>query len=167
MYHSIREFEENYKYESGGTLKILKCLTDESLKQAVTDGHRNLGRIAWHITTTIPEMMNRTGLGVSAVKAEDPVPATAREIADAYEKASTELLEKIKANWNDESLQVEDEMYGMKWKKGATLSILIGHESHHRGQMTVLMRQAGLKVIGIYGPSYDEWDQFDQKPPEV
>jgi uncharacterized damage-inducible protein DinB len=32
--------------------------------------------------------------------------------------------------------------------------------------MTVLMRQAGLKVPGIYGPSYEEWLQFGMKAPE-
>ena len=37
------------------------------------------------------------------------------------------------------------------------LSALIRHEAHHRGQMTVLMRQAGLTVPGVYGPSREEW----------
>ena len=83
------------------------------------------------------------------------------------EKASQEILQQVTTTWTDESLQQEDDMYGMKWKKGLTLSILITHEVHHRGQMTVLMRQAGLKVPGVYGPSYDEWDQYGQKPPEV
>ena len=32
---------------------------------------------------------------------------------------------------------------------------LLHHEIHHRGQMTVLMRQAGLKLPGVYGPSAD------------
>jgi len=31
--------------------------------------------------------------------------------------------------------------------------MLIAHQGHHRAQMTVLMRQAGLKVPGVYGPS--------------
>ena len=30
---------------------------------------------------------------------------------------------------------------------------LINHQNHHRGQMTVLMRQAGLTVPGVYGPA--------------
>jgi uncharacterized damage-inducible protein DinB len=35
--------------------------------------------------------------------------------------------------------------------------MFIRHEVHHRGQMTVLMRQAGLPLHGFYGPSRDEW----------
>ena len=37
----------------------------------------------------------------------------------------------------------------------ATLMVMLHHEIHHRGQMTVLMRQAGLKLPGVYGPSAD------------
>jgi hypothetical protein len=32
--------------------------------------------------------------------------------------------------------------------------------------MTVLMRQAGLKVPGVYGPSREEWSQFGMQPQE-
>lgn len=53
-------------------------------------------------------------------------------------------------------------MYGMKWEKGFTLQILMHHEIHHRGQMTVLMRQEGLKNPGIMGPSKEEWEQNTQ-----
>gem|GEM_PF-5815448 len=52
----------------------------------------------------------------------------------------------------------EDNMYGEVWKKGQTLIYLLLHQTHHRGQMTVLMRQAGLKVSGIYGPAKEEWE---------
>ena len=48
-------------------------------------------------------------------------------------------------------------MYGEKWPRGMSLSALMAHETHHRGQMTVLMRQAGLPVPGVYGPAKEEW----------
>ena len=58
-------------------------------------------------------------------------------------------------------------MYGATWPRSFTLFVLIGHEIHHRGQMTVLMRQAGLKVPGIYGPSYEEWVNYKMQPPAI
>ena len=67
-------------------------------------------------------------------------------------------------NWNDESLLESDEMYGDSWKRGTTLTILISHQAHHRGQMTVLMRQAGLLVPGVYGPSKEEWVSYGMEP---
>ncbi|MBK8721797.1 MAG: hypothetical protein IPL95_05830 [Saprospiraceae bacterium] len=44
-------------------------------------------------------------------------------------------------------------MYGELWTKGNTLAILIRHQAHHRGQLSILMRQNGCKVPGVYGPS--------------
>lgn len=58
-------------------------------------------------------------------------------------------------------------MYKEKWTIGLTLSILISHQIHHRGQMTVLMRQAGLRVPGVFGPSREEWAEFRMEAPNV
>jgi hypothetical protein len=33
--------------------------------------------------------------------------------------------------------------------------------------MTVLMRQAGLKVPGIYGPAKEEWSIYGAPVPEI
>ena len=167
MFRKVSDFEQNWTYEMSATQKMMDALTDESLSQAVTEGHRTLGRMAWHIVTTIPEMMAHCGLKVTTVKKEAPVPATADEIKKAYAAVSKELLDQIKADWTDDTLLVEDEMYGEKWMRGITLLILIKHEVHHRGQMTVLMRQAGLKVPGVYGPSKEEWAAYNAPAPEI
>jgi len=37
--------------------------------------------------------------------------------------------------------------------KGALLRFLIDHQTHHRGQMMVLLRQAGLPVPPVIGPT--------------
>ena len=62
-------------------------------------------------------------------------------------------------------LKDEINMYGQMWTREATLTSLVVHQIHHRAQMTVLMRQAGLKVPGIYGPSKEEWGQFGMQAP--
>jgi uncharacterized damage-inducible protein DinB len=51
-------------------------------------------------------------------------------------------------------------MYGEHWPRGLTLQALVFHEIHHRGAMTVLMRQAGLTVPGIYGPNREETERM-------
>jgi uncharacterized damage-inducible protein DinB len=167
MFHTIDEFEKSWGQESANTQKQIDRLTDASLGQAIVDGHRTLGRIAWHIVTTIPEMMSKTGLKLSSIDFKAPVPASADVIKKVYARASKELMDAVKSNWDDAGLMVEDEMYGEKWKRGVTLQILINHEVHHRGQMTVLMRQAGLIVPGFYGPAKEEWSRFGGQPPKV
>jgi uncharacterized damage-inducible protein DinB len=166
MYTSSSKFLKDWKYESEATEKLMKNLTDESLNQKVTPDGRSLGFISWHIALTIPEMLGKTGLKLDGPSESSPIPGSAKEILAVFDKASRSLSEQIEKNWTDETLETEDEMYGEKWKKGMTLSALILHQAHHRGQMTVLMRQAGLKVTGVYGPSKEEWADMGMEPIE-
>jgi len=167
MIHTIDEFERLWGHEGTSTLKIMRALSDASLSQAVAPQDRTLGRVAWHVVQSIEEMMGRTGLKVAGPGESAPVPGSAKEIADTYEEVSNSLMEQIKGNWNDATLMVEDDMYGEKWKRGLTLAILAHHQIHHRAQMTVLMRQAGLKVPGVYGPAREEWAEHGMPAPEV
>ena len=160
MYRKLEDFVKDWTNESKSTLKIFNNLTDESLAKKVNENVRTAGRLAWHITTSIGEMAHRTGLTFKTVDENSLVPATAMEIMEAYKQASENLLSDIKANWHDESLFVEDDMYGEKWKRGTTLGILISHQIHHRAQLTVVMRLNGLKVPGVFGPSKEEWTSF-------
>lgn len=146
---------------------MLDKLTDKSLDQQICDDHRTLGRIAWHLAGSVPEMMSRTGLDFGDVDAEASVPSTAAEIATAYKRFTASLLEQVKAKWDDSALQVENNMYGEQWKRCDTLHILMLHDIHHRGQMTVLMRQAGLIVSDIYGPALEGWAAYKMPVPKV
>ena len=160
MFRTINDFLDDWKHESEATLKVFKNLTDESLNQKVTVDGRSLGFIAWHITQTIGEMMSKTGLIFLDFDEEAKVPLHTIEIIAQYEKLSNQLKIQVEESWTDEMLKDDLNMYGQVWKRASVLSSLIAHQAHHRGQMTVLMRQAGLKVPGVYGPSKEEWAAF-------
>src|SRR5512135_2391823 len=166
MCRHVQDCLDTWGHERGANLKILRALTDASLAQAVTTGHRTLGRLAWHVATTPAEMMERTGLKVGGPPHESPPPKTAAAIVTTYEASSNAVADGV-GGWSDATLEVEDDMYGQKWARGMTLLALIAHQTHHRGQMTVLMRQAGLEVPGVYGPSRDEWAKMGMQPPPV
>jgi uncharacterized damage-inducible protein DinB len=167
MFVKLKHFERAWQHESESTLRVLRALTDASLAQPVAPQERTLGRIAWHVTTTLPEMMGRTGLKLAGPDEHAPMPQTAAAIAAGYQAASASLVDAIAAAWTDETLQQTDDMYGQTWKRGVTLSALITHQAHHRGQMTVLMRQAGLKVPGVYGPAREDWAGMGMEPPSI
>jgi uncharacterized damage-inducible protein DinB len=155
MIRRVADFEKIWKRESETTATVLAALTDASLTQPVTPRDRTLGELAWHVATSVA-MMSRAGLAVAAPAEDAPCPATAREIHDAYVLAATSVLEQVVGTWTDQTLAVEDDMYGEAWPRGMTLLALVLHEAHHRGAMTVLMRQAGLVVPGIYGPNREQ-----------
>ncbi len=160
MYRKLEDFINDWTIESESTLKVFSNLTDESLTKKVDDNVRTAGRLAWHITTAIGEMGHRTGLTFKTVEADSVIPTTAKEIVEAYKEASENLLAAIKSNWNDDTLSVEDDMYGEMWKRGTSLGVIISHQVHHRAQLTVVMRLNGLKVPGVFGPSKEEWTSY-------
>ena len=167
MITTISQFEHSYSQEIESTQKVFKHLTNASLTQVVHPDVRTLGRLAWHIVTTLPEMTSKMCITIAGPKEHDPIPATAKEVLQGYSDAAISLLETIKKNWTDETLDIVDDMYGEKWKRGLSLSGMIKHEIHHRAQMIVLMRQLGLAVPGVYGPTRDEWAQFGMQPPVI
>ena len=167
MYNSITDFIEDWNQEAASTQKVLDVLTDGSLQQAVSPDDRTLGRIAWHVVTSTPEMLNEFGITVETVENSSSVPSSAKQIADTFRKVTADTVDAVKQQWTDVSLKEMKNVYGMDMQKAVTLSMLIKHIIHHRGQMTVLMRQAGVNVPGIYGPSRDEWSQMGMEAPAL
>ena len=165
MFLSVSTFLQAWEKEAESTQRILDALTDDFLNQLVAAQDRTLGRIAWHLVTTIPEMMARTGLILESINEDAPLPNTAEVILHNYREVSNSLVTAIRNQWNDQTLLEKRDMYGETWTNGYTLSALIDHQIHHRGQITVLMRQAGLKVPRIYGPSREDWNQIGMEPP--
>ncbi|WP_144548204.1 DinB family protein [Bacillus sp. X1(2014)] len=165
MYTSIAEFIEEWNQEASSTQKVLDVLTDQSLQQEVSPEDRTLGRIAWHVVESTPGMLNEFGITVEHVGNGDVVLTSAKTIADTFRKVTADTIEAVKQQWTDASLTEMKNVFGMEMPKGVTLSLLIKHIIHHRGQMTVLMRQAGLTVPGVYGPAREEWIHMGMKAP--
>lgn len=157
MFTSIADFKNSWKFESDATLRVLRNLTDQSLSQRVEPEGRTLARLAWHIVTTLAEMPHEAGVTTGDPSTDAPQPENAQMIATAYEESSRLMMIAIESAWNDEQLQDKIPMYGETWTKGAVLECLVTQQAHHRGQMTVRMRQAGLRVPGIYGPAREDW----------
>ena len=156
LFTSLQHFLAVWQQESAQTARVLERITDESLSQPVAPGHRTLGELAWHLTTALQEIAGKTGLRFDGPGQVVARPATAQAVRDAYVNAARSLAEAVTDSWTEETLSERHEIYGRQWENGATLMVMLHHEIHHRGQMTVLMRQAGLRLPGVYGPSADD-----------
>ncbi|HJW09675.1 MAG TPA: DinB family protein [Holophagaceae bacterium] len=173
MYRRIDDFRKHWQEEVEDTLKVLNAIPDAKLDQAVTPEHRDLRRLAWHLASSIVSLPAELGLTVDGPKvspqgADLETPSESiRELRAVYAKAAASLLEQLKG-WDDADLLVEDTMFGhMVWARGYSLMALAMHQAHHRGQMTVLMRQAGLRVPEFYGPTKESWAGMGVPAPTV
>jgi len=156
MYSTIAEFVEDWTRESAISLKVQRVLTDPSLQQKTDPEGRTLGSLAWHMVIMIGLTGSSVGLEVDAPPRGTDAPASAALIADAYEKAARSMSEQASARLKDAQLPSEISYFGRTLPMARVLDSLIRHQIHHRAQMTVLLRQAGLVPPGVYGPSLEE-----------
>ena len=167
MYVTILDFIKEWNREAMLTQNVLDGLTDESLKKQVYPEGRTLGRIAWHLTTNIPDYLTHFGLNIDGVKNAENVPTSAKEIAETFKEVSSLVAQIIEKQWTDKSIEQIQEAFGRQESNAQILMGLIKHIVHHRGQITVLMRQAGLKPFGVYGPPKEDWIHLGvENPPQ-
>ena len=167
MYVTISDFIKEWNREAMLTQNVLDGLTDESLKQQVYPEGRTLGRIAWHLTTNIPDYLTHFGLNIDGVKNAENVPTSAKEIAETFKEVSSLVAQIIEKQWTDKSIEQIQEAFGRQESNAQILMGLIKHIVHHRGQITILMRQAGLKPFGVYGPPKEDWIHLGvENPPQ-
>ena len=163
MYQTINEFVDEWNNEAESTQKLLDVLTDSSLGQEVAPGYRTLGRLAWHIVTSLPVSV----FGVEPTQDSSNVPSSAKQIADGFRKVSAAISDAVTKNWTVATLAEVHTVFGAKLPLQVALPLVIKHLIHHRGQLTVLMRQAGLQVPGVYGPAREEWAAIGLEAPTL
>ena len=155
MFTSVTAFLEAWRRESACTARVIGAVSDDALGFRGHDRGRSLGELAWHLVTAVREIGKHTGIVVDGPAKDVEMPPAVTEIRGAYEKAAASVADAVEGGWFDGTLAVEDDVYGASWPRGKTLLVLLCHEIHHRGQLTLLLRQAGLTVPPVYGPSAD------------
>lgn len=104
MYNKVTEFIEDWNYESGSTLKVFENLTDGSLSFKPNKNVRSPGKLAWHIVTSLGDMVHRTGLKFDTVAEDSPVPITVNKIYEEFKRTSDKMINAIEQEWNDNTL---------------------------------------------------------------
>jgi uncharacterized damage-inducible protein DinB len=165
MYRTIADFVKDRNEESAATLQVFNAVRPEALDQRAFANGMSVRELAWHITTALGGVLAQAGLVVDAPSYEDPIPDDFNAIIAAYERSSRSLVENVEKEWNDAQLPDDVTMWGMQFTYGRALSGLNHHEIHHRGEMMTLLRLAGLRVPGIYGPTYEEMEEMKKAMP--
>ena len=155
MYRKIEDFIQDWNESAAGTLAVFRAMTDDKLNQAIAEEHNTLGWLAWHLTNAPVFLTKFVGVNLAPVGNPAEVPASAKTIADSYQGMSSALAEAVRT-LSDADLAEEVDAFGGKMARGQILRKIVDHQTHHRGQMTVLLRQAGLPVPGVMGPTKEQ-----------
>ena len=155
MYRTIDDFKSAWALEREATLQCFRSLTDESLKYHSTLFPRGLGRVAYHIAEAPSSLLADAGVTVAGPEFGHEASSTKHLITE-YERASQALVDTV-TKWNDDELADHVIFFGRDMRKGMLLNVLVNHQAHHRGQLTVLMREAGISIPSFFGPTIEAW----------
>jgi uncharacterized damage-inducible protein DinB len=156
MYRTVKDFLFDWTAATQGTVQVLEAMTDDKLDQAIAEGHNTLGWLGWHLANSPLFFGGLVGLNVSPAGDSKVVPSRASEIVEGYKKVAESLKNEVENNLTDETIVEKVESPFGLVPRGAMLRVMIDHQTHHRGQMTVLLRQAGLTVPGVMGPTKEQ-----------
>jgi uncharacterized damage-inducible protein DinB len=154
MYRKAEDFIADWKGASKGTLKVIQAIPDEKMDVAIVEGHNSLGWLSWHLVGVAGAFGHFMGLQIPAPGPDMAQPETMAEIAEAYEQVMKAYESEV-VKLTDEMLLEEVPAFGGSMARGKLLHLVIDHQTHHRGQMTVLLRQQGLKVPPVMGPTQE------------
>ena len=148
--------------ESQTTRRVLERVPGDRLGWKPHDKSMSLGQLALHIASTpgaVSDMVRHSPM--QPPQFVQPSAATAAELVPALEQSVAKAKENLRAIGDAglgstfRVMQGDTELMAMP--VGAALRfIMLNHWYHHRGQLSVYLRELGVPVPSIYGPSADE-----------
>ena len=146
-------FTKFWVKESTTTRKVLARIPEDS-DYRPDPKSRTAHEIAWQIVCEEKMIIDALESG-KAEWAPPPMPATMKEVLEAYERQSAGMEERWKnlpdAKWNGTL-----EFFGSERPASPMAWSFLFDIVHHRGQITTYLRPMGSTVPQIYGPSGDE-----------
>ena len=155
----LQELEQ----EAQTTRRVLERIPENQLNWRPHPKARTLGELALHVAT-VPGSVAEFIASPSPAQVPDfidPSPPSAAELIPALDE-SIAKAKRVLARMDDEALmstlrlvQGEREVFAIP-RAALLRSIMLNHWYHHRGQLTVYLRQLDVPVPSVYGPSADE-----------
>ena len=155
----LQELEQ----EAQTTRRVLERVPDDQLAWRPHEKARTLGELALHVAM-VPGAVAELVASQSTVQApqfSDPHPKTASELIPALDE-SIAKAKKVLSGMDDVALMAtwrmmhgERELFAVP-RMAILRSVMLNHWYHHRGQLTVYLRELDVPIPSIYGPSADE-----------
>ena len=159
---AIEMLLQELNHEAQATRRVLERVPEDRLGWKPHDRSMSLGQLALHVAVVpgaIAEMSQRSPFPVPQGKHSSPT--SARQLLETLDQ-SLDKARQILGGIDDAALanawrMVDGDREVMTMPVGALLrALMLNHWYHHRGQLCVYLRQVGVPVPSIYGPSADE-----------
>jgi uncharacterized damage-inducible protein DinB len=149
-------------HEARATRRLLERVPGDRLNYRPHEKSMTLGQLALHIAIVpggIAQLSRRSPAQVPEFKHQSPqsaaelVPTLERSLATAHEILGGLDDAALGETWRlvDGDREVIAQPVGVMLR-----ALMLNHWYHHRGQLCVYLRQVGVPVPSVYGPSADE-----------
>jgi uncharacterized damage-inducible protein DinB len=155
----LQELEQ----EAQTTRRVLERVPDDQLAWRPHEKARTLGQLAMHVAI-VPGEVAELFASPSPRQAPtftDPSPKSASELIPALDE-SLAKAKKALGGMDDAALiapwrmmRGERELFAVP-RVALLRSVMLNHWYHHRGQLTVYLKELDVPIPSIYGPSADE-----------
>lgn len=160
---TIEELLQELEQEAHITRRVLERVSDDQLDWRPHDKSLTLGQLAMHVATIPGALAEISTWSTFDVNTTIPRPSAAStaELLEALDR-SVAGAKALLGGMGDGALAtpwriVNGDREVAAMPRGAFLrSVMLNHWYHHRGQLTVYLRQTGALVPAIYGDSADE-----------
>jgi uncharacterized damage-inducible protein DinB len=159
----INSLLQELEQEAQTTRRVLERVPGGQLSWRPHEKARTLGELAMHVAI-IPGAIAELAMSPSPAQVPqftDPVPKSAADLIPALEE-SLAKAKKLLDGVNDATLREtwrlmkgERELFALP-RVALLRSIMLNHWYHHRGQLSVYLRELDVPIPSIYGPSADE-----------
>jgi uncharacterized damage-inducible protein DinB len=148
--------------EAAHTRRVLERIPDQHLEWRPHPKSYTLGQLALHVATlsaSVAELAMQNP--ATPPQFVQPQPASSAELVPALER-SLAKARSVLGGLDDSAMMatwrlVEGGRELMAMPRAQILrAIMLNHWYHHRGQLTVYLRELNIPVPAIYGPSADE-----------
>lgn len=160
---TIDEILQELQQEAHATRRVLERVRDDRLDWRPHEKSMTLGQLAIHVATLPAAIAEVVLLPSFDVNTEIPRPSatSAAELVAVLDqsvaKAKTLLSGMDETTLASTWRMVNGDREVMAIPRVAFLrSVMLNHWYHHRGQLTVYLRQTGSLVPAVYGSSADE-----------
>jgi uncharacterized damage-inducible protein DinB len=172
MSSEVQTFLEVWDEEAKKTEAMLRSLPDGKYDFRPDAGGRSLGELAWHLAETDAYMTYGIERGAFEMGAKPPGIErlkTIGELAPGFERIHADAIQRVR-KLNAADLDRQLIFFTLIFFTGSPVTIrqilwtmLLHHQIHHRGQLSVLCRLAGGRAPAPYGPNREEMAKFQQK----
>ena len=158
----IGEMLQELEQEAQTTRRVLERVPDNQLSWRPHKKARTLGELALHVASVPGAVATLAAESrIQAPNFTDPSPKSASELIPALDESLAKArsllggMDDATLNGMWRMMRGEREIFAIP-RVALLRSIMLNHWYHHRGQLSVYLRELGIAVPSIYGPSADE-----------